>query len=168
MRKIFLLFCAASVVVGITLTAWAQRKARLGRICGDPTSACRAREGFQSYDLPFDTGRNFVIANSEWFYGIVLRSKKMKPEWGDCEHPVFGEKERLEIQRMFPKNKVFTLNCVEPGTNYYTGAAEQVAFVGVYAGRTLGEANRFLKKVQGTKKFPGIRVRRMQIGINGT
>ena len=41
-------------------------------------------------------------------------------------------------------------------------------FVAVYAGRTLAQANAFLKTVQATKKFAGIRVRRMQVGINGT
>lgn len=132
------------------------------------TAACKGRENFQPFHLPFDTGRNFVIAESEYFYGIVLRSKKMKPEWGDCENPIFGEKERLGVQAMFPRNKVFALNCVETGSNYYTGVADNIAFIGVYAGRTLAEANRFLKTVQATKKFAGVRVRRMKVGINGT
>jgi hypothetical protein len=168
MKKLLLTFTAALVLLGLSFTAPAQKRPRLGKVCGDPTAACKGRENFQAFDLPFDTGRNFVIANSEWFYGIVLRSKKMKPDWGDCEHPMFGETERLEIQDMFPDNKVFALNCVDTGTNYYTGVADQTAFIGIYAGRTLAQANAFLKTVQATKKFPGIRVRRMQIGINGT
>jgi hypothetical protein len=167
MQRIPLVFFAAAAVLGFSFTATAQKKAKLGRVCGDPTTACKGRENFQAYDLPFDTGKNFVIANSEWFYGIVLRSKKMK-DWGDCEHPIFAEKERLEIQDMFKSNKVFALNCVESGTNYYTGVADHIAFIGVYAGRTLAEANKFLKTVQETKKFSGIRVRRLQVGINGT
>jgi len=169
MRRYFLLWAAvAAIVFGLSITAVAQRKAKLGKVCGNPLAMCKGRENFQAWDLPFDTGKNFVIANSEWFYGIVLRSKKMKPEWGDCEHPIFGETERLEIQDMFPGKKVFALNCVESGTNYYTGVTDQIAFIGVYAGRTLAEANAFLRTVQATKKFPGIRVRRMQVGINGT
>lgn len=168
MRKLSLVFLAIAMVLCVSFMASGQRKARQGRVCGDPTAACRGRENFQPYDLPFDTGKNFIIAHSEWFYGIVLRSKKMSPEWGDCEHPIFGEKERLEIQEMFPRNQVFTLNCVESGTNYYTGVADHIGFVGVYAGRTLAEANKFLKTVQQKNKFPDIRVRRMQVGINGT
>ena len=169
MRKgIFFFSVTAFMFLCFSLTASAQKKAKLGKVCGDPRAACKGRENFQAWDLPFDTGKNFVIANSEWFYGIVLRSKKMKPEWGDCEHPLFGETERLGVQDMFPGKKVFALNCVESGTNYYTGVADQTAFIGVYAGRTLAEANAFLKTVQATKKFPGIRVRRMQVGINGT
>ena len=162
-----MLFITALLVIGLSYTTSAQRKAKLGRVCGDPTAACKGRENFQAFDLPFDTGKNFVIAESERFYGIVLRSKKMK-DWGDCEHPIFGEKERLQIQDMFSHNKVFALNCVDAGTNYYTGVADQTAFIGVYAGRTLAEANKFLKTVQATKKFSSIRVRPMQIGINGT
>ena len=169
MRKHFLLLCMAIVVLfAFSVTAAAQRRARLGKVCGDPNAACKGRENFQAWDLPFDTGKNFVIANSEWFYGIVLRSKKMKPEWGDCEHPMFAEPERGEIQDLFPNNKAFTLNCVESGTNYYSGVDQHSAFVAVYAGRTLAQANAFLKTVQATKKFSGIRVRRMQVGINGT
>jgi hypothetical protein len=156
------------VVLCLSLTVAAQRKPKLGKVCGDPKAACKGRENFQNWDLPFDTGKNFVIANSEWFYGIVLRSKKMKPEWGDCEHPIFGENERLKIQDMFARNKVFTLNCVESGSNYYTGVADQTAFIGVYAGRTRAEADAFLKKVQATKKFAGANVHRLQVGINGT
>ena len=167
MRKRVRLLFVVVVVLGFSVTAAAQKKARLGKVCGDPTAACKGRENFQAFDLPFETGKDFVIANSEWFYGIVLRSKKMK-DWGDCEHPMFGETERLEIQDMFSHNKVFTQNCFETGNNYYTGVADQTALIGVYAGRTLAQANAFLKTVQATKKFPGIRIRRMQIGINGT
>src|SRR4029453_7738415 len=98
MQRILLVFFASAVVLGCSFSALAQKKARFGRVCGDPTAPCKGRENFQTYDLPFDTGKNFVIVESERFYGIVLRSKKMTPEWGDCEHPLFGEKERLEIQ----------------------------------------------------------------------
>lgn len=168
MRRYFFLWTLmVTLVLGISLTAVGQRKARLGKVCGNPLAMCKGRENFQAWDLPFNTGKNFVIANSEWFYGIVLKSKKMK-DWGDCEHPIFSETERLEIQDMFPGKKVFSLNCVESGTNYYTGVVDQTAFIGVYAGHTLTEANAFLKTVQATRKFPGIRVRRMQVGINGT
>ena len=139
-----------------------------GAVCGDPTAACSSRTDFQKYDLPFNTGKNFVIIESAPFYGIVLKSMKLT-DFGDCvEHPSFKESERLEIQKLFEHNKVFTQNCIESGSNYYIGVPDQTAFIGVYAGRTLAEANRFLKTVQGLNKFPGIRVRRMKIGINGT
>lgn len=157
----------ACLLLGSALTAVGQKKAKLGKVCGDPTAACKSRENFQPFDLPFDTGKNFVIYESEKFYGIVLKSVKLK-DWGNCEAPSFAESERTPIQELFPHNKVFALNCVEPGTNYYTGVAEQTAFIGVYAGRTLTEANKFLKIVQATGQFPGVKVRKMSIGVNGT
>ena len=165
--KFLLLVTVATLMLVATFAVTAQKKAKLGKVCGDPTLTCKSAESFQAFDLPFDTGKNFVIYESEKFYGIVLKSAKLK-NWGDCANPSFAESERLPIQEMFPHNKVFALNCVETGMNYYTGVAGKTAFIGVYAGLTLAEANKFLKTVQATGKFPGIKVRRMQIGVNGT
>ena len=156
-------------LAAFAVTAPAQKKARLGKVCSDPTAPCKTAKDFQPYDLPFDLGtEKSAIYKSEKFYGIVLQSVKLKNSWGDCEKPRYPESERLPIQELFPNNKVFTQNCVEPGTNYYTGVANQTSFIGIYAGRTLAEANKFLKKVKATGKYPGVRVRQMQIGINGT
>ncbi|MEO7539826.1 MAG: hypothetical protein ABIV21_07350 [Pyrinomonadaceae bacterium] len=138
-----------------------------GDVCGDPTAACKGGEHFQPYELPFNTGKNFVIGESRWFYGIVLKSKKVR-DYGDCANPVFNERERLSVQKLFPTNKVFALNCIESGSNYYNGITQQSVFVAVYAGKTLAEANRFLKTVQQDPQFQAVRVRRMQIAINGT
>jgi hypothetical protein len=145
----------------------AQKRTRKGKICGDPTVACKGVENFQPHDLVFDTGKNFVIFESEPFYGIVLKSVKL-PDFGDCEKPSFKEVERKEIQALFEHNKVFMLNCIESGTNYYPGVADKTAFIAVYAGRTLAQANAFLKTVQALNKYPGIRVRKMSIAVNGT
>lgn len=163
---------SAVFVLGLTLsfvgtTAWGQKKRATGQVCGDPTAKCAAAENFQAFDLPFETGANWVIVQSRPFYGIVLKSAKL-PDWGDCEKPSFQEAERLEIQDLFPKNKVFTQNCVDVGTNYYTGTADKTALIGVFAGNTLREANAFLKKVLATGKFDGARGRKMRIEINGT
>ena len=151
----------------LSLGVHAQKKTRKGKVCGDPTVACKGAENFQPHDLVFDTGKNFVIFESEPFYGIVLKSVKL-PDFGDCEKPSFKEAERKEIQTLFEHNKVFMLNCVESGTNYYPGVVDKTAFMAVYAGRTLAEANRFLKTVQALNKFPGVRVRKMSIAVNGT
>ncbi|MCE7963364.1 MAG: hypothetical protein DYH05_12820 [Acidobacteria bacterium ACB1] len=160
------LFCI-TVVVGLCTSASGQTKRAIGQVCGDPTAKCAAAENFQPYDLAFETGADWVIVQSKPFYGIVLKSVKV-PDWGDCAKPSFPESERLEIQELFPKNKVFAQNCVEPGTNYYTGTADKTALIGVFAGNTLREANAFLKKVQATGKFKNVRVRKMRIEINGT
>jgi hypothetical protein len=166
LRRSSILVCALSLVC--CQGVFAQRvKSRKGQVCGDPTAACKSRENFQSFDLPFDQGRNLVIGESEYFYGIVLESVKL-PDYGDCENPSFKEDERLEIQKLFEHNKVFMLNCMESGSNYYEGVADNMAFVAVYAGRALPEANNFLKTVNALNRFPGIRVRRMRVAVNGT
>lgn len=160
---------ALIVLLASSFAASAQKKkVHQGKVCGDPTVACKGSENFQTFDLPFDTGtENTPFYESVSFYGIVLKSVKLK-DWGDCSNPSFAETERTPIQELFPHNKVFAQNCVETGMNYYTGVAEQTAFIGVYAGKTLAEANKFLKTVQSMGKFPGIKVRKMNIGINGT
>ena len=157
------------IILTLAMVGHAQKKAkvRYGKVCGDPSVKCKGGENFQPSDLGFDTGKNFVIYESEQFYGIVLKSKKL-PDFGDCAAPSFPESERAAIQNDFPHNKVFTQNCLESGSNYYTGVNDKTAFIGVYAGRTLAEANGFLKKVQALNKYPGVRVRKMRIGVNGT
>lgn len=165
MRRTILFITTLFVIAG-SQAVFAQ-KARRGKVCGDPIVKCKGQENFQPHDLAFDTGKNFVIYESERFYGIVLKSVKLK-DFGDCSNPSFKEDARAEIQGLFEHNKVFMLNCVESGTNYYPGVAEQTAFIAVYAGRTLTEANKFLKSVQALNKFPGVRVRRMSVAVNGT
>lgn len=160
---------AVLISVGLIILAGqadAQRKARLGKVCGDPGAPCKNRDNFQPYELPFDTGRNMVIAESEPFYAIIVKSTKLKPA-DNCD-TLISERERLDTQALFPRNKVFALKCFEPGLNYYTNVADEVTFIAVFAGRTAAEARRFLKTVKNTGKFSGVGLRKMQAGINGT
>ncbi|MBX7053574.1 MAG: hypothetical protein K1X36_01345 [Pyrinomonadaceae bacterium] len=166
-KKVLIALLSVLSILSLVSFATAQKKAKAGRVCGDPTAECKGGSDFQPFDLPFEIGSNNVIFESERFYGIVLKSVKMK-DWGNCEKPLFPESERLAIQEMFPHNKVFALNCFETGLNYYTGVAQKTAFIGVYAGRTLAEANKFLKTVRATGKFAGVSVRQLKIGVNGT
>ena len=138
------------------------------RVCGDPTARCASRGNFEPFELPFETGKRPIFFESAWFYGIILKTEKMAADWGDCEHPIFGSSERLETQALFPKNKVFTLSCVQPVMNYYAGMPDHVAYIGVYAGKTRAAANTFLKQVKATGKFPNAKIRRMRAIINGT
>jgi len=165
MKKFLKLTLVFATLLSLAAIGSAQKKAKAGRICGDPTVACKNRTNFQPNDLPFDTGKNFVIAESEPFYAIVLKSGKRN--YPTCEK-AFPESERLSVQELFPHNMVFASRCSEPGDNYYDGFAANTTYIAVYAGRTSTEANAFLKKVKATAKFPGVRVRRTKAGINGT
>ena len=165
MKKFLNLTLAFAMLISLAVYGTAQKKAKAGRVCGDPTVACKNRTNFQPNDLPFDTGKNFVIAESEPFYAIVLKSGKRN--YPTCEK-AFPESERLSVQELFPHNMVFASRCSEPGDNYYDGFAANTTYIAVYAGRTSTGANAFLKKVKATAKFPGVRVRRTKAGINGT
>ena len=155
----------AFLILIFSLSVFPQKKARLGRVCGNPKQPCSFAKNFQSHELPFDTGRNFTIANSEYFYAIVLESEKLKPD-DSCEH-AFPEKRRLDLQALFPNNKVFVVRCPEPGTNFYTNVSQDVSLIAVFAGKTPALAKAFLAKIKAAGKFKNVSLRRMQAGING-
>jgi len=150
----------------LSLSANTAAQRRLGKICGDPHAPCGGREQFQPWELTFALPKNAVIYESEYFYSIILKSAKLK-DYNDCEKS-FAEADRIGIQGLFPKNKVFAMKCSEPGSMYYTNVANDVAFLGVYAGKTRAQADAFMKTVKATGKFPGAAVRRMKAGIDGT
>ncbi len=161
-----LIFCAV-----LTVGANAQRtksKVRLGKICGNPQLKCRTADyNFQAHEIPFEIPSNdAVIVQSEMFYMIVLKSVKPASD-ADCEN-IFSERERLEIQELFPDHKVFALKCLGAGDLYYDNITDGINFIAVYAGKTLTEAKAFLETVKATEKFKGANIRRTQANINGT
>ncbi len=163
-QTVLLLMCVA-----IPLCANAQRRpVRTAKVCGNPQIKCNTGDSvFQPHEIAFEIPKNnAVIVDSEFFYAIILKTVKLNSE-AACENAV-SEDERLEVQSLFPKNKVFALKCSEPGDVYYSNTANDVSFIAVYAGRNLTEAKSFLKTVSATGKFKGANVRRIQAGINGT
>jgi hypothetical protein len=169
MRKIFLGAVLVGVVVLCALvfpsSSEAQnRRGRRGQVCGDPMMHCGTANEFQPHDLQFRLPRNAVIYETEAFYAIILKSVNAKR---NCETHV-SEEERLEAQKLFPRNKVFANRCPDAGTLYYTNTAEGFRFMAVYAGRTRTEANRMLETVRATGKYPTANIRRMTTGFNGT
>jgi hypothetical protein len=155
------------IVVGLFGVLSGQNRATLGQVCGDPTARCRNRENFQAYELPFETGKNFVISQSKPFYAVILKSVKLNRDESNCDKAI-SETDRAEAQVLFPRNMVFVMRCWESGQNSYTNVADGVSFMAVYAGQTLAQANAFLKQVQATGKFSGAGLRRMRAEINGT
>jgi len=166
-RKLCIFLFALAVSVSVVSGARAQTRAQLGIVCGDPTARCRTRENFQPYELPFETGKNYVIAESKPFYAVILRSVKLNADQSNCENAI-SESDRTDTQAMFPHKMVFVMRCWESGQNSYSNVADGVSFIAVYAGQTLLQANAFLKTVTATGKFKGASVRRMRVQINGT
>jgi hypothetical protein len=165
---------AAVVLVGVVIavsfsagTASAQKRkpARHGTICGDPTAKCRTTATFQPHDLPFQVPASGAIYDTELFYAIILKSSNVPAD--DC-NKFIPESERLAAQSLFPKHKVFSSRCAEPGELFYTNTSPKARFMAVFAGMGLADANRMLATVKATGKFPGASVRRMRAGFNGT
>ena len=156
----------ALLLITLASEGHAQRKMRYGRVCGDPTAKCADRESFGPHDMPFVIGHNSVIAESEQFYLVILKS--LDYQFGsECEK-AFPESERLDTQGLFPRNKVVVQRCSEPGEAYYSGLGGNTAFLGVYAGKTASAAKAFLKKIKASGNFPGAYLRRTRTGVNGT
>ena len=150
---------------GAEAAAQGRGKPRRGTLCPDPTVPCRTSVTFEPHQLPFRIPANAFIFETEQFYAVVLRSVRVTGD--DCT-TFIPEAERLEAQALFPRHKVFTSRCADPGEMFYSNVAGDQAFMAVYAGRTRAEAAAMLAKVKATGKYPGANLRRMRAGFNGT
>ncbi len=144
----------ASFAVVLTGTALADTG---GKIHPPASPVCAA---FKPHELCFETPKDEVARaeyRSEQFYAVMLKT---------AERCSIAEKERLEIQALFPRNKVFSsrFECGEDAEENitYTNVAERVAFLAVYAGTTSDEAAKLLRDVQTTNRFTGANIRKMQ------
>jgi len=131
-------------------------------VCPDPAHPC---PGFKPHDLSFPLPKDGVPRaelRSAPFFAVLLRT--LPP----C---AVTEPERLEAQKLFPRNKVFAtrFQCdgdVENNVTY-TSVAPDHGFLAVYAGPTQPEARAFLAEVKRTAKFPGANLRKMQVVLVG-
>ena len=165
-KIVFLLIvCLFSVI-----ETFGQKASKQGKICGNPNIKCKTDKNlFEPNEIPFETSTNFAIFESQTFYAVILKSKRVADIFADdnnCKN-VASEEKRLNVQKLFPNNKVFTQNC---GYNnlYYTGIQNFTVFIAVYGGRTLAEAQNFLKTVKQKSEFEGAYIKKMQAQFNGT
>ncbi|HWS90510.1 MAG TPA: hypothetical protein VN282_26310 [Pyrinomonadaceae bacterium] len=168
MRKSITLCVVLLGLLAVGVASAQRRKTpRLAPVCGDPTVRCRTSVEFQPYQLPFSIPANAAIWESEHFYAVILKSVRDESQYGNCDLFI-PEAEREAAQALFPRHKVFTSRCMEPGDLFYTGVAEDARFMAVYAGRTRAEGQALLAKVKATGRFPGANLRRLRTGFNGT
>jgi hypothetical protein len=128
-----------------------------GRVHSEPGASCR---GFKPHHLCFDLPADAVARaeySSEPFYAVILKTTAR------C---AFSERERLDVQALFPRSKVFaeSFQCnddVEESIRY-TNVNDKFGFLAVHAGATLKEANERLAQAKATGRFPGANMRRMQ------
>ena len=150
---------AVVVAFSLLLSALAYADTQ-GKVHPEPAASC---QGFKPQHLCFDVPNDGVARaeySSESFYAVILKT---------AERCGISEKERLQIQRLFPSSKVFaeSFNCNDDAEDFirYTNVNEKVSFLAVHAGATLKQADKRLAEVKATGKFPGANVRRMQAVI---
>jgi hypothetical protein len=145
-RAAFLIFAA------LASAAYAQ-----GRLLPDPSKP--PPEGFKPHQLPFVTPKDGVAREqyrSLPFYAVILKSGL------PC---AAAQKERAEIQQLFPAHKVFAqlVDCGDDeDTIRYTNVKDAVGFIAVYGGDTPEQAQAVLTKAKESGRFPGANLRRMQ------
>ena len=140
------------------------KKPQILRVCGDPTVRCVTEAEFAPHQLPFAIKfKNGIIQEGEWFFAVALKSIRVPED--NCETFV-PENERLEAQKLFPHNKVFTDRCYDPGELFYEGFKPDARALAVFGGRTRAEAGKILE--QAKAKYPGAFIRRTRTGFNGT
>jgi hypothetical protein len=127
-------------------------------VCSDPAKPC---PGFKPHDLSFPLpagGKARPEARSAPFFAVILRT---------AERCRITEAERLEIQALFPANKVFTtrFECDDDPENNvtYTNVSPRHAFLAVHAGADRAAARKLLAHVQSLGRFPGANLRNMQV-----
>lgn len=166
--NLIILFAVCLISVGTFLgQSTKKQKVVQGKICGNPNIKCKTRESvFADWDIQFELPENYVIYESETFYAVILKSQKITDRFGGettCK-PVATETERLDIQTLFPNNKVFAQTCGYGPTNY----SEDTVFLAVFAGKTLAQAKSFLKVVNKNGKFKDAYIKKLQVDLNGT
>jgi hypothetical protein len=144
--------CLAAALMLAASCALAQ-----GAIDADPA---KRRPGFKPHQLSFETPKDGVARDefrSQPFYAVILKT---------IERCSAVEKERIQIQNLFPANKVFApmFECDQEPEDAirYTNVNPKVGFIGVYAGEDLDTAERVLESVRQLGMFPGANLRRMQ------
>jgi hypothetical protein len=165
--KLFVCICVGLFFSFVSADANAQKRQTRRpplRVCGDPTVRCVTEAEFAPHQLPFSVSfKNGVIQEGEWFYAVVLKSFRVADD--NCEQFV-PEDERLETQKLFPRNKVFASRCFEPGDSFYENINPETRFMAVFAGRTKAEADKILARAK--ESFPQAYLRRTRTGFNGT
>ena len=130
-----------------------------GKVHPNPVTPC-THGNFKAHELCFELPRDEVARAeflSETFYAVILKTAER------CSIP---EGERLKVQALFPRNKVFSMRfyCdddIEENIGY-TNVNDKFGFLAVYAGRTLKEAKGRLAQISSSGKFPGANIRKMQ------
>lgn len=175
--KLSLPFLKASILMLMAGFFVSADEVQTGRkVCPNPSAPCISTKWkFGPQDLSFTLPANLKWLNNYYsasFYAVILKSKQAVPDPDGPAGPAtctnyFSERERLEAQSQFPKQKMFAsrFGCGSPGVGY-TKVNYNFNFLAVYAGETLAAANSFLAQVKASGQFPGANIRNMQVVLD--
>jgi hypothetical protein len=162
--------CMTVGVLGTALFLGAAPAQTVGEVCSDPAAPChQSYKRFAPYELSFRLPKSVkpnVPYKSVTFYGVVLkvRSSGAVDECDQGEYSSKLERERRQVQVMFPKRKVFAdQQCPDMAAVSYViaGKSNTSSFLAVYGGRTLKEAQQVLAKVK--NKYRSAAIKPMQV-----
>ena len=158
------------LILTFTQNALSQKGKIVSRVCGDPSAACAKRATFKNEDIPFSFVENSVVAETQQFYAVILKSAKASTDQGECTK-IPAEFDIDNYQPYFLRNKVFIARgCYEIENNFYKGVKDGTMALAVFAGHTKAEADGFLKKLKAIDYLDSkdAYLLRMSTGFNGT
>lgn len=166
MRNLLLLSCMIVVTASTAVSQTANA------VCPDPTKPCHHRQKkFDSWELTFRMPAKLVdnkTYSSAKFYAVIVKTYGLDADCGDNDYLEAAERDRKELQKKYPTQKVFgSYMCPNlSGVGYeFAGKWDKTHdsvlidnFIAVYAG-TKAEAER----IQGELKaqFPDAMVKQM-------
>lgn len=169
MKKFPPLLLLAFVMLPVDGFSQKASQSTLYDVCGDPRVKCVTSGSFGEADLPFK-----ITGEPEWmgeyrskpFYAVIVQSRKAIEGGGPASRDCGGQftsGERRKLQALFPANRVFSsaFGCYY-FEHSYTNVNAAYNFLAVYGGETEAAAKTILRQIQGTKKYPGANIRRMQ------
>lgn len=142
-------------------------------ICPDPAKPCHQRQReFADWELPFRLPAKIVsnkTYSSQEFYAVILRKQDEACEDGlDYDEKI--EAERINVQKRFPKNKVFAeYSCPNLDAVSYDFKGKLDAkgeyvlymnYIAVYAGATETDAQEILESVRAD--YPNAVIKKMK------
>lgn len=141
----------------------------LSKICPDPASPCTSAEKtFAPYELTFQLPDK-LEPNKDYktrpFQAVILKTfPKFEPGGDECDGGEFStkiEKQRAQLQKLFPDRKVFAGHqCPDMGSVLYqvNGRPYDQFFIAVYGGETQAEAKRVIAQLRGKLSRPSLKV----------
>ncbi|MFN2577625.1 MAG: hypothetical protein ABR607_08045 [Pyrinomonadaceae bacterium] len=147
---------ARHVLPLVLLTVSVAASVSAQRIYSDPGES----HGSKPYELPFQIrpwkAQGRAEDRSDQFYAVILKTAER------CSIP---DQERVSVQALFPRNKVFLdrFDCGPEDNITYSTVDHKYTILAVYGGSTKRQAQSILAHARTNGRFPGAYLKRMQV-----